>query len=678
LMILLGVLRGSFRTSGKSFKDIILEIQGSTGMYASQVQTSGEVLILAGPSQGLVQGALEYVQQREQAYRDENVHPTWKMRGHGHLYTYQRVVLAGHASVVRAVGMVRIFNVHPETSSTFQDCRLLTLWVRVNGPEIMAGKAKAVTVNSTNTNVNFKCYWKFDFDLLVPGNYTLDAKIIQWNGNVHVKNHQAQDVQVDQGISQCSQVYPGNILSPEANQEAPQNTSMMSFKPYSPLQGCCEICRRTPHCKYFATPPRLMPSPTWVYNGCDLFFGPDVDPEQDIPRPRVIQTVIDRMNGSIEWEKRLAAARAANPDGRRHHHRHRRLLATDGAWGSPHSDSAQVQHFLGCGWSFFHAIEFPCISGDLDDQIFLEENVLEVPAEADWTVSPNQQPAQLPLCEIQDEYVLSNTNAFSRANQRYRNGTAERANTGRWVREPYPSSEHCPHPYELFSSVSHSDKNPISVPDPDRPHCWFRDDLTPLNKQCKEPNCGNILPAQKWNATKLQHEREWMAVWRNYHCDYMEFTNNQLSQCFQTQKIKAVETAGASLAEMMVRYVSSRLENVTFYDANAADARRAVVNTLEWPHRLWHEATDSFAGDLDQKFPSVLDTNDIIFWASPFFVSSEREPHVHLERAIQFMDVAERVLTPKGYQMLNGFDITAAMTVSSVIESSRSAIHSPL
>jgi hypothetical protein len=666
------VLLRLFRTGGtiNGYLQGTKSLQESTICYisgCSKSNTAAET-ILHGPSQSLVQAALEFVKQREEAYRDQQVHPHWKMRGHGHLYTYKKIVLAGHARVLSAKkgGAVQIFNVHPETNSTFQDCHLLTLWVRVDGPEIMAGKAKAITINSTISTAEFKCYWTYDFDILVPGNYTVDAKILQWNGNAPVKNYHSDNVTVDQGNSQCSQVHPGNFISQEAFNEAPQNTSFLMFKPYSPLQGCCEICRRTPHCKYFATPPRILPMPSFWNNGCELFFGPDVDPVEDVPKgaPQVMQNVIDWMYRTIANEQRVAAEKAANPTVR--HDRHRRL-AIDGAWGSPQSDNGQVQHFLGCGWSFFHALEFPCISGDLDDQILMEQDNFEVPTEAEWIPKPHQQPA-LPWCEIQDEYVLSNTNAFSQANQRHRNGTVQWANIGRWVREPYPNSEQCPLPFEFFPATSYSNMNAISRSDPDRPHCWFRDDLTSLNKGCKEMNCGSIQPSHKWNATKLQHERDWMAMWRNYHCDYQEFTDDQLSQCFQTQKIKGLEKAGASISNMLQRYFQSRLENVTFYDANATDAQRVVFHTLQWPHFLWHDASDAFASHLDKEIPNVLNTATIAFWVSPFFVSSEREPHVTLERAIAFMDVAERVLAPKGYQMLNAFDLSAAVTVSFVLK----------
>jgi hypothetical protein len=98
------VLIRLFGVGGSSLNIMLQEIksfQKSTIKYASSWSKSstGAEQILTGPSQSLVQAALEFVKQREQAYRDQQVHPHWKMRGHGHLYTYEKIVLAWHARV---------------------------------------------------------------------------------------------------------------------------------------------------------------------------------------------------------------------------------------------------------------------------------------------------------------------------------------------------------------------------------------------------------------------------------------------------------------------------------------------------------------------------------------------------------------------------------------------------
>jgi hypothetical protein len=98
------VLIRLFGAGGTNLNIILLEIksfQESTINYASSWNKSrtGAEQILTGPSESLVQAALEFVKQREQGYRDQQVHPRWKMRGHRHLYTYEKIVLAWHARV---------------------------------------------------------------------------------------------------------------------------------------------------------------------------------------------------------------------------------------------------------------------------------------------------------------------------------------------------------------------------------------------------------------------------------------------------------------------------------------------------------------------------------------------------------------------------------------------------
>jgi hypothetical protein len=86
-----------------------------------------------------------------------------------------------------------------------------------------------------------------------------------------------------------------------------------------------------------------------------------------------------------------------------------------------------------------------------------------------------------------------------------------------------------------------------------------------------------------------------------------------------------------------------------------------------WPHFLWHDSSDAFASHLHHEIANVLNTANIAIWVSPFLLSSEREPHITLERAVASMDVAGRVLTSKGYQVLNAFDLSTASTVSFVL-----------
>ena len=48
------------------------------------------------------------------------------------------------------------------------------------------------------------------------------------------------------------------------------------------------------------------------------------------------------------------------------------------------------------------------------------------------------------------------------------------------------------------------------------------------------------------------------------------------------------------------------------------------------------------------------------FVVTGFYYTSEREPHVTVDRSLQYSKLAFDVLSPKGYKMINAFDVTAA------------------
>ncbi|CAB9530475.1 NB-ARC domain [Seminavis robusta] len=174
-----------------------------------------------------------------------------------------------------------------------------------------------------------------------------------------------------------------------------------------------------------------------------------------------------------------------------------------------------------------------------------------------------------------------------------------------------------------------------------------------MHKPCKQINCRQHDQQQQQQqqqqpTSHKQYHQEWMAVWNNYHCDYMDFTDQQLSQCFQTLKIASIDTRGASISGFMKKYFLTRLANVTMYSPaqnnNDPEAKYVWVKTLHWPHLLWHQSMDAWEATLQKEKRKA---HEIVFWITPFFISSERETYLHLGRAMQFMDVAEQVLTPK-------------------------------
>ncbi len=92
-----------------------------------------------------------------------------------------------------------------------------------------------------------------------------------------------------------------------------------------------------------------------------------------------------------------------------------------------------------------------------------------------------------------------------------------------------------------------------------------------------------------------------------------------------------------------------------------AGNRTVFLDTLKMPHLLWHNGVHHYQELLETNFPSVVeDTENEHFFITGFYYTSEREPHVQVDRSLQFSQMAHDVLTPKGYKMINAFDVTSA------------------
>ena len=617
-------------------------------------QTTPQAFLPLPISQELTNAALQFVQGRQQAYRDADQYQNWKLRGNGYMYTFLNIALAARTVALQDTTttgrhQVQIFNVHPQVNNNNHPsgpnyCELLSIWVRASGPELVAGKAQPVSATPSSA-----CHWVFDLDLPVPGSYKIDARVVLWNGLAPLEFYESLDVPKQNNA--CPNSHAGNIVPPNERAMAPQNTSLLGFKMYGPFQACCEVCRRTHGCQFWATPPALLPEPSGMRTGCELWFPPTQRVE-DIPTTRLMPDVVQQMTDQIAKRKAKEAADAAAAAGdtpqRLRRQRQRRRLDVQDSWGSPDSNITSVTQFLGCGWSFYYTLEFPCLSGDLDDMVFVEHNGTVVVAQPP---QPQVIPqAQLPLCQKTDESMLQrDTGAY--------------ANKGRWVREPWPTPDICPDLYKVQTGTELAfHMNEFNA---DHPHCWHRYDLTSLNKKCFEMNCAMIKPNGKWLSAPLQQETQWMGAFKNYQCDYMEFTNQQLSECFQKKKITEIKYEGASIGNNFRQFFSVRLEKVPFYQG--PDGKFVTVSSLTWPHLLWHNTVDMYKVWLeDKKNMDAVLNSDETYWVTPYFISSEREPYVQMERALEFAKHTEAILTPKGYTMIDAFDLSATFTVRDI------------
>lgn len=85
-----------------------------------------------------------------------------------------------------------------------------------------------------------------------------------------------------------------------------------------------------------------------------------------------------------------------------------------------------------------------------------------------------------------------------------------------------------------------------------------------------------------------------------------------------------------------------------------------TLDTLAMPHLLWGKSVDEHLLAL-RNFPDVPTDIEIeSYFVSGFYYTSEREPHVTVDRSLQYSKLAYDILTPKGYKMINAFDVTAA------------------
>jgi len=684
----------------------------SLGTTTTTLVKRPSVVTAVGPSENLILKGRKYIMRRKHAYNVANLQQNWKWRGVGYLYNNQNISLVGEVqlptrtssdagtgineptTIPMGENIIKIWNVHLHASAAFDDCHKLTIWIRINGPEIMANRAKPVPSTASPTGA---CYWEFPFNVTKPGKYHVDAKLLMWNGHAPVHFHEnpvlhPNQEQVVPAYSQCLNVFPGNHIGSEAYEKASQNTAILGFKLYTPISACCEICRRLEGCKYWATPPRELPLPQNFQNGCEFYFASSAS-KRSIPTTNLMSNIVAEQSERLKEDTARLAIQEQMPTTRQRrlrtaqvafnyhnqqltpmvwglhsnnstphfntadeHRRRRRLhtLSVPAAWGSSKDNNPEVAQFLGCGWSYHFHLEFPCLSGDLDDSMYIES--------ADFVVVPTvndefSQKDRLPLCTLQDEHLSV-----------FANGT-QRALPGRWVREDWSDRSLCPTEYERDPAIVDFPQD-IGKFDPEYPHCYWRDNLQPLNKGCNEMNCPDIKDHSKWLASPLQNDTEWMGVWRNYDCDYMEFTNDELSECFQRNKISSISTGGASIGRMLHVYLNQRLVDVQLYNATNPDARSATISTLAWPHMLWHKSTAGWKEELEN-MPSLMpsstnsefnvsNSKHEFYVLSPFFITSEREPYVQADRAMELAEIMERMLTPKGYRLINSWDLSSA------------------
>jgi hypothetical protein len=583
--------------------------------------------------------AARFVYERYRAYDAAGDGARWKYRGLGYLYLTHGLVLEATYNTRTKVIVIRNIarsaaDAATPTTTTNVDCRLFTLWVRMAGPELFAGKANAKndddvgddgSPSAAEASSSSSCHWEFPVPhLQITGQYQIDVKLLVYNGRAPIRLQQPSS---ESGLtpSQCH-VQAGNDTSivQQLQQQYHQHEGIRGFKLYDPVASCCEICTRLPHCHYWATPPVDFDA-SYTNNGCEFWFD---DPTYVIPPSKHLGR-----NGTTATTV-LLRQRAR-----------RRLGDVPTDHGPPHSGA--FAYFMGCGWSLWFSLDYPCLSGDLDDRVYVvEPNVhysnSDNNAVDDKTKVNDASPNVLPLCSKADE----------------------RGSSGRWVRGKAAAVADCP-PYHHYATVSSTFD--IVEFTPDQPHCWHRDNFAIIGSTCLEMNCQFIPQTSLWHSP-VHEETDWFGVWRPYLCDYLEFTRDQLQSCITEHRISVVDVYGQSIAAFLKEYLHQRLDGIVMYPPTAEQAGTTIVlTTLGALH--WAGGSDddlaSAAQEEMQTLKKKYGKEAMVYLVPGFFLSSERAMQRHVDR-MQLVNTL--VLEPLSSNekttmtLLEAFDMSAALT----------------
>jgi hypothetical protein len=171
-----------------------------------------------------------------------------------------------------------------------------------------------------------------------------------------------------------------------------------------------------------------------------------------------------------------------------------------------------------------------------------------------------------------------------------------------------------------------------------------------------------ITRESKW-ISQVHQEKDFYGVWKPYACDYVQFTNEQLQTCINNKKIASIETKGASIAGFLAQYLGLRLKNITMYNNSQSaenDGRSITLSTLSLLHKMG--APDDQIVDALVKDRITTTELQEVYWASGFFLSSERGVHSHMSRMNVSNHIANKALEDFGYKMINAFDMSAAFS----------------
>ena len=431
------------------------------------------------------------------------------------------------------------------------------------------------------------CTWRFPLKSIKVGVYLVEIKILLYNGraNVHPNDCKYEVIQKKVAFT----YFPSNL----------QHEGFTGSKFYNSRYACCEICTRSPGCVMWKHPTLDG------RDGCELFYRP---------------------SGTVTTTNELPPSSSANRD--------KALRNKNPSFGWPRVDR-DTAYYLGCGWSLYYSHDYPCKNPETDDMI----------ATFNFTIYDNNINQTVDSLNLYDNNHISNQ-------RRYCTPKDETLllSQGRWVRGIYPTATQCPLVNVTVTNGYHISTLPF---DPIRPTCWYRENLSLHGKSCAERGCDQWIK-QAW-ISSLHLETQFYATWEPYSCQYKEINNSLLQQCFTQKKISNIEVKGLSVAIIVRDYLDMRVKGVYYYNESSSITSNTrsrvttmvpVIHTLFMPHLLWHYSIEQFTTALywlDNSTPLRP-----LFWVTGFYITSEREEHVHNGRSKWFTEIAEPILRKKG------------------------------
>jgi len=149
------------------------------------------------------------------------------------------------------------------------------------------------------------------------------------------------------------------------------SASFQGFKLYLASAACCEFCARQDGCHYWATPPARMLDASAHKNGCEFWFS------STYTGRRPLSYLLGDIDITYpEDDAGIRRRRRRRHRTLRHRQRQRRLFMSTVHGPVLDRNVYQPGYFVGCRWSQWFTLDFPCLNAAWDDAVLFAEPLL--------------------------------------------------------------------------------------------------------------------------------------------------------------------------------------------------------------------------------------------------------------------------------------------------------------